>query len=300
MNDSSQLAPLDLPIPSSPHADRSLIDVLTPRPTGETGVFIGDANPYGIIGIYGGHFLGQALSAGLATVDEAKAAHSLHAYFLRKGDPDEPIEYRVASLRDGRGSSTRVVAAFQHAREVFQMVASFKLSEPGDEHQPTPPAVPAAETLRAERQQRGDQPFPFPPTQNGWTEFEWITPSFREFTPGRDPKLQVWARVPGGSELDPRQRQVVLAYLSDVPIVFNSVVPYGLPFESHMVTSLDHSLWFHRPVDPSGWMLYDQHSSVAADSRGLNEGRLYGPDGALVLTCVQESMLRRLPVDSAR
>jgi len=272
---------------------------MTPRPTGEPGIFIGDANPYGVMGIYGGHLVGQALSAGLATIDEPKVAHSLHAYFLRKGDPDVPIEYRVVNLRDGRGSSARIVSAIQHDREVFQMVASFKVPEPGEEHQPVPPAVPSAETLVAARQAKAIESFPFPPAQNGWTEIEWITPSFREFIPERDPKLQVWARVPGGEELDARQRQVVLAYLSDVPIVFNSVVPYGLPFESHMVTSLDHSIWFHRPVDPSGWMLYDQHSSAAADGRGLNEGRLYDADGALILTCVQESMLRRMGSDPA-
>jgi len=263
-------------------------------------VFIGDANPYGVMGIYGGHFVGQALAAGLATVDEPKVAHSLHAYFLRKGDPGEPIEYRVVDLRDGRGSSARIVSALQHDREVFQMVASFKVSEPGEEHQPSPPVVPSADTLVAERVARAEEPFPFPPAQNGWTEIEWITPSFREFIEEREPKLQVWARVPGGSELDARQRQVVLAYLSDVPIVFNSVVPYGLPFQTHMVTSLDHSIWFHRPIDPSGWMLYDQHSSAAADGRGLNEGRLYDSDGTLILTCVQESMLRRIPTDPSR
>lgn len=295
MNDSSRPHALDQPIPPSPHADRPLIDLMTPQATGEPGVFVGDANPYGVMGIYGGHLVAQALSAGLATVDEPKVAHSLHGYFLRKGDPDEPIEYRVVNVRDGRGSSARTVSAFQHDREVFQMMASFKLPEPGDEHQPSPPAVPSAESLVAQRKERGEESFPFPPAQNGWTEIEWITPSFRELIPDREPKLQVWARVPGGSELDARQRQVVLAFLSDVPIVFNSVVPYGLPFESHLVTSLDHSIWFHRPVDPAAWMLYDQHSSAAADGRGLNEGRLYDGDGALIFTCAQESMLRRIP-----
>ena len=279
---------------ASPHAHRSLIDVMTPTPTDDALVFVGDPNPYGVIGIYGGHFLGQALSAGLATVEEPKLAHSLHAYFLRKGDPDEPIEYRVSIMRDGRGSSARSIEASQHGKVVFQMMASFKLAEPGDEHQPTPPDVPTAETLIAAREARGDDLFPFPPTQNGWTEFEWITPSFREFIPDRDPVLQVWGRVPGGDQLNERDRQVVLAYMSDVPIVFNSVVPHGLPFETHLVTSLDHSLWFHRPTDPSDWMLYDQSSSAAADGRGLNEGRLYTSTGELVMTCSQESMLRRM------
>lgn len=267
---------------------------MTPRPTEDPLVFVGDANPYGVIGIYGGHFVAQALSAGLATIEEPKVAHSLHAYFLRKGDPEEPIQYRVTVLRDGRGSSARSIEASQHGKVAFHMMASFKLPEPGDEHQPAAPDVASAESLIAAREARGDDHFPFPPTQNGWSQFEWVTPSFREYIPDRDPVLQVWGRVPGGSDLSERERQVVLAFISDVPIVFNSVVPHGLPFETHLVTSLDHSLWFHRPADPGEWMLYDQCSTAAADGRGLNEGRLYSADGALLMTCSQESMLRRM------
>lgn len=288
-------SPLGAPLPESPNADLSLIELLTPKPTNEAGVFTGLANPYGIMGIYGGHFLGQALSAALATVDEPKVAHSLHAYFLRKGDPDVPIEYRVSTLRDGRGSSARSVSAFQNDREAFHMIASFKLPEVGDEHQPKPPGVPSAPELIAAREQRGEPPFPFPPAQNGWTEMEWASPSFREYLPDREPGLRGWIRTPGGAAFDERQRQVVLAFVSDVPIVFNSVLPYGVPFETHLVTSLDQSIWFHRTADPSQWMLFDQGSSAAADGRGLNEGRIFGPDGELILSCVQESMLRRLP-----
>lgn len=279
----------------SPHSDRALIEVLTPEPTSDAGVFTGLPNPYGVMGIYGGHFLGQALSAALETIEEPKLAHSLHGYFLRKGDPEVPIEYRVSTLRDGRGSSVRSVSAYQNDREAFHMLASFKVPEAGDEHQPSPPEVPTAPELIAAREQRGEPPFPFPPTQNGWTEMEWASPSFREFLPDREPRLRIWMRTPGGESLDDRQRQVVLAFLSDAPIVFNSVLPYGLPFETHLVTSLDQSVWFHRPVDPSQWMLFDQMSTAAADGRGMNEGRIYGPSGELILTCAQESMLRRIP-----
>lgn len=284
--------------PTSPHADRALIDVLTPEPTDQASIFSGLANPYGVMGIYGGHFLGQALSAALATVEEPKLAHSLHAYFLRKGDPDVPIEYRVSTLRDGRSSSVRSISAYQNDREAFHMIASFKEREVGDEHQPTQPDVPSAPELIAARAARGEPAFSAPTTQNGWTEMVWASPSFREFLPDREPRQRIWTRTPGGELLDERQSQVVLAFLSDAPIVFNSVLPYGLPFETHLVTSLDHSVWFHRSVDLSAWVLYDQMSTAAADGRGMNEGRIYGPDGELVLTCAQESMLRRIPATS--
>lgn len=281
-------------LPESPHGDISLLQLLTPAPTGVDGVFTGLANPYGVMGIYGGHFLAQALSAALATVDDLKLAHSLHAYFLRKGDPEVPIEYRVETLRDGRGSSARSVAAFQNGRQAFHMIASFKVPESGDEHQPMPPELPTAPELIAAREQRGEPPFPFPPTQNGWTEMEWASPTFREYLPEREPRLRGYMRVPSGSIYNERERQVALAFLSDVPIVFNSILPYGLPFETHMITSLDQSIWFHRHVDPSQWLLFDQTSTAATDGRGMNEGRIYGPQGQLLITVSQESMLRRL------
>ena len=105
----------------------------------------------------------------------------------------------------------------------------------------------------------------------------------------------MWARVPGGEDMSERERQVVLAYVSDVPIVFNSVLPHGVAMETHWTTSLDHSAWFHQPSDPSQWMLFDQRSTAAVDGRGMNEGEIYGVDGSLLMTCAQESLLRPLP-----
>lgn len=279
---------------TGPHADLSLIELLTPAATENLEVFTGLANPYGMMGIYGGHFCGQALAAGLATVDEPKMAHSFHAYFLRKGDPETPIEYRVSTLRNGRGSDARAISAWQNGAEAFHMIASFKLAEDGHEHQPTAPDIASADDLIAARIARGEERFPFPPTQNGWADMEWASPSFREFDPDREALLRVWTRIPGGQDLDPRQRQIVMAFLSDGPLMFNSIVPYGVAMETHHATSIDQSVWFHRPVDPSQWLLFDQRSTAAADGRGMNEGEIYTEDGVLVMTCAQESMLRRI------
>lgn len=283
---------------SSIHGDKPLIEIMTPKPTEDPAVFVGLANPYGMMGIYGGHFLGQALAAGFATVDEPKLAHSYHGYFLRRGDPDRPIHYRVQTLRNGRGSDARAIGAWQGDDEVFHMIASFKLPEDGEQHQPTAPALPDADTLVAAREARGEAKFPFPPTQNDWTEMEWAGPSFREFIPGREPNLQLWMRVPNGEQLTARQTQIGLAFLSDGPLMFNSVVPYGLAMETHWATSIDQSSWFHRVPDLSQWLLFDQRSTAAADGRGMNSGEIYTADGQLVMTCAQESVLRRMPSES--
>ena len=276
-------------------SDRALLDVLAVRSTEDPTVFHGDGNNYGRMGIYGGHFLGQGLAAGFGTVEEAKMAHSLHAYFLRRGDPDEIIEYRVQTLRNGRGSDTRAISAWQHDAEVFHMIASFKLPEGGEGHSPTPPDVRSATELVAEREARGDERLPLPPNQNGWAQVELTTPSFFEYFPDRPPTLPVWMRVPDSETFTERQRQVVLAFLCDGPLMFNSVVPYGAPMETHWATSIDHSAWFHRPVDLSSWMLFDQRSTAVVDGRGMNSGEIYNTDGELVMTVAQESVLREMP-----
>ena len=105
----------------------------------------------------------------------------------------------------------------------------------------------------------------------------------------------MWIRSPADRPLTDRESQLVLAYLSDGTLMFNSVIPHGLPFQSHRLTSIDHAAWFHRACNVTDWMLFDQHSSAAADGRGMNHGSLYDRDGRLVMTLAQESMLRRIP-----
>ena len=247
-------------------------------------------------GIYGGHFLGQALAAGFATIEGEKLAQSFHGYFLKPGNPNLPLEYHVARIRESRNSEIRGITAMQEGETRFYMLAAFKLPEEGDEHQKAAPPVPGPEAVIADRESAGKPPFPFPMTQHGRVEMEFVSDSFvaEHFNPDREPELCVWMRVPDEAT-DARTAQCLLAFLSDGTLMFNSVLPYGVPFQTHRLTSLDQSAWFHRPVDPSKWLLYDQRSTAAADGRGLNEGEVYSQDGQLIMSTAQESMLRRIP-----
>ncbi|MFT7128366.1 MAG: acyl-CoA thioesterase-2 [Gammaproteobacteria bacterium] len=272
----------------------TLPELMTVIPTVDPMVFQGHTEAYGQLGIYGGHFLGQALAAAFETVDEPKLAHSFHAYFLKGGDPAAELHYHVTSLRDSRGGATRAIIARQHGKDVFHMTASFKLSEAGDEHQKTAPQVETAENIIAARKAKGEAIFPFPVVKGGRVEMEFASPSFRDFDPKNEPVLQTWMRVPNSEQLSKRQRQIVLAFLSDGTLMFNSVLPHGKPFETHRLTSLDQCTWFHHDANPESWMLFDQRSTAAADGRGMNEGEIYAADGQIIMTCAQESMLRRI------
>jgi acyl-CoA thioesterase II len=255
--------------------------------------FTGAGRDYGPLRIYGGHLLGQALAAAFATVPEPKLAHSLHAYFVTTGAPSAPIGYRVERLRDGRGYTTRSVTAVQGEQTLMIMTASFKLPEPGDEHQPSMPTVMAVEECVRRRLLAGRPRMELPFSAGFGVELEPVDDWTPRAVAGGPPAITLWMRAQVSADAGARARQCALAYLSDGSLLFNAIRPHGTAFVSHRATTLDHSLWFHHDADPGGWLLYDQQGPVAADSRGLNFGRIYRPDGRLAASAAQEGMMRR-------
>lgn len=274
----------------------NLPELMSVSATEALDVFVGQQESYGRLGIYGGHFLGQALAAGFETVDEPKVAQSLHGYFLNPGDPEAEIIYRVTRLKEGRGADMRAISAEQNGRPAFHMIASYKLPEEGEEHQPEMPSVPSPAEVQAKLDATGKN-FQPPMMNKDRATSILITETFvpDNFKPGREPRLQTWMKSNHEAPVSPRAAQCALAFLSDGTLMFNSVLPYGIPFATHRLTSLDHSVWFHRACDAGDWLLFDQESTAAADGRGMNEGRIYDQSGKLIATVAQDSMLRRMP-----
>jgi len=169
----------------------SLADLMNVEATEDPTIFVDPTESYGLLGIYGGHFFGQALAAGFETVEEPKLAHSFHAYFLRRGDPEAALEYHVTSVRESRSGDTRAISARQNGQDAFHMIASFKLPESGDAHQKTRPNVKPTEALIRAREGRGEDIFPFPMVQGGRVQMEFVGPSIREFDPSREPTLRL-------------------------------------------------------------------------------------------------------------
>jgi len=267
---------------------------VTAKPN-EPDTFMGQSENYGPIGIYGGHFVGQALAAGFETVDNNMLAQSLHCYFLKAGNPQEPIEYQVESLREGRASCVRSISGYQTGDRVFHMITSFKRPESGETHQRTAPQVISPQAL-AEKQAKEGSQFKPPMLVGDRAELLLISDHFvpEQFKPGRDPALQSWMKSTHKGVISEQSAQCVLAFLSDGFLMFNSVLPYGVPFQTHRLTSLDHSVWFHRSCPVDDWMLYDQRSTAVVDGRGLNEGEVFDTNGLLICSTRQESMLRQI------
>jgi acyl-CoA thioesterase-2 len=286
----------------------TLEDVLTLVPVGE-GAAIGRSPAWGQR-VYGGQFLGQALLAAARSLPAGaggapRRANSLHAYFLRAGDVGEPIEYRVATVRDGRAFALREVRALQHGREAFRMVASFHTAEGGLDYVPERPDIA---TLPG--------PDDGLPTYHDWVveshdparvedraravarpttlDVRYVDPPPpRPAGPVLAPQ-RMWIRSATPLGDAPELHEAALAYLSDETLIDQAMLPHGRRWSDDDLegASLDHAMWFCRPARADEWLLLEQTVVSTAGARGQVRGDLYRPDGTLVATVCQEGLIR--------
>jgi acyl-CoA thioesterase-2 len=264
----------------------------------EVNIFRGNSPDENRQRVFGGQVAGQALVAAGRTVPEERHVHSLHAYFLRPGDPTVPIVYEVDRIRDGRSFTTRRVVAVQHGKAIFNLSASFQITEPGLEHQGVMPTAPAPESLptMAERLRAAgvsDDAFWSRPRPIDVRHVEtptWLEPS----APVRAQQM-VWMRADGSLGDDPLKHVCVMTYASDMTLLDSLLMAQGLSWRSNRivsVASLDHAMWFHRSFRADQWLLYVQESPASGGARGLARGDLWTQDGRHVVSVVQEGLLR--------
>jgi acyl-CoA thioesterase-2 len=284
---------------------KDLVSLLDLEPI-EVNIFRGRSVPTSERGVYGGQVVGQALVAAERTV-EGRAPHSLHGYFLLPGDGGAPILYQVERIRDGRSFSTRRVQAVQHGRVIFSMIASFQIAEPGFDHAAPMPEVPPPEDLSStsELGQRwlaeavGETVEP--------RVSEWLTrPRPIEVRPvmpenplrpaPRAPAKAYWFRANERLPDDPQVHRCLLAYATDLALLTVALRPHGRSWILHdtMLASLDHALWFHRPVRFDEWLLYAMDSPSAQAARGFARGQIFDRRGRLVASVAQEGLVRDL------
>ena len=248
--------------------------------------------------VFGGQVAGQALVAAGRTVDAGRDVHSLHAYFLRPGDPTVPIIYEVDRIRDGKSFTTRRVKAIQHGEAIFNLSASFHVAETGLEHGLHMPEAPSPESLP------GADDLEPPRPGKLWTrqpiDIRWVNgpPWDRPVSP--EGRQLVWIRADGTLPDDPVLHTCVVAYASDYTLLGSSLLPHGRSYfrDDVMMASLDHAMWFHRPFRADEWLLYSQASPSASGGRGLAMGAIFRQDGVHVVSVVQEGLIR--PIDPAR
>jgi acyl-CoA thioesterase-2 len=276
-----------------------LIDLLSLERL-EDNLFRGQSRDIGTKYVFGGQVLGQALSAANATLESARNAHSLHAYFLKAGDIEHPIVYQVDRTRDGGSFSVRRVTAIQHGKPIFFLAASFQKDEPGGEHQLSMPEVPKPEDIEPSPSVPAHVLAKLPIKVQRWLsrmgpfEFRHVYPRDELNPPKRPPFQQVWFRLGERVGDAPELHRALLAYASDFHLLGTATFPHGISYYQPNVqmASLDHALWFHRPFRADEWLLYSIDSPSAQGARGLARGLIFDRNGRLVASTAQEGLIR--------
>lgn len=253
--------------------------------------------------VYGGEVIGQALMAACRTVDAARPVHSLHAYFMRPGDPHAPILYQVERDRDGGSFTSRRVVAIQHGQRILNLAASFHVREPGLNHQFDMPEVPGPEGLRSEHQLWREWSEDLPESRRTLMlrerplEFRPVVPRRPRDAGKTEARQAFWFRANAPVPEEQTLHRVMLAYASDATLLGASMLPHGLHWLVHPVqeASLDHALWIHDDIDIGHWMLYVQDSPWTGAARGIARGLIYTVAGKLVASVMQEGLIRSKP-----
>jgi acyl-CoA thioesterase-2 len=256
----------------------------------------------GVGRVFGGQVIAQALIAAQATVADDRPAHSLHAFFLRGGSEDHPVEYRVERGFDGGSFANRRITAVQQDRQILSCSVSFHRREDGPHHQAEMPQVPPPEDLEADDvvigRYRAEIAEKAPPIvlRPRAIEMRAVRPMAML---SRDPapaEQCIWFRVRAPLPDDPALHRAVLAYWSDMRLMGTALLPHGLAFARGdvMVASLDHAVWFHEDARTDDWLLYAMDSPWSGNARGLNHGRIFTREGRLAASVAQEGMFRPL------
>jgi len=266
----------------------------------DTDLYRGARQPGGVGRVFGGQVIAQALQAAQRSA-EGKAAHSLHAYFMRAGDEARPIVYRVVRDFDGKSFATRRVIATQGGQPILNMAASFQVAEEGLQHQDAMPEVPAPEDLKSDSELRAEIAHEVPEKfQNLFRDRQNpidIRPiSGRHwFKPIKGPPAQqAWFRTCAPLPDDPALHRAILSYASDMTLLGTCTLPHGVNWMTHNLqsASLDHAVWLHEPFRADEWLLYITDSPWAGHARGFNRGKIFSRDGRLVASCTQEGLIR--------
>ncbi|MCU1503492.1 MAG: tesB, partial [Ilumatobacteraceae bacterium] len=252
--------------------------------------FVGTGPQYPWGGLYGGQIVGQSLRAAASTVDEALDVHSLRAYFIRRGDHTEPVRYEVDRIRNGRSFATRRVVARQAIGAILNLEASFQRPEPSPDVQTVhlPAGLPQPNELLG----------------SSWTDaFERRSIPVEQLhqvagAAAGAGAMAAWMRVNGDVGDAQLQHRCWVAYLSD-DLPFDSVreilrleLPTADVEEDFYGASLDHTIWFHRPIRVDEWHLYEFSAHGYVGGRGLATGHVFRADGVLAATVAQEVLMR--------
>jgi acyl-CoA thioesterase-2 len=251
--------------------------------------------------IFGGQVLAQSLNAANRSIGDGRVAHSMHANFLRPGNPAKQIVFEVDPTRDGRSFATRRVVAKQDGKPIFITSVSYQEVEEGLNHEAPMPTVTPPEELQTDfdywTEMAEKHPDRFDPPLSQAIERRVVKRRDYLAPTPEDPISHMWFRVPGEIGNDPNRHQTLIAYISDFALLGAALLPHPYTAMSKKIqaASLDHAIWFHRPGRADNYLLYSMDSPNAGGGRGFSRGQFFSRDGGLVASTAQESLIRLRP-----
>jgi acyl-CoA thioesterase-2 len=283
-----------------------LVDLLNVQRMGD-GWYLGKRQKGGVGRVFGGQVIAQALAAAQDTVAPERIAHSLHAYFMRPGNEDYEITYRVERDFTGGSFSTRRVIAMQQDKPILNLATSFQKIEPGFHHQELEmPDVPPPDGLRSDADLRRETVETMPDVDRAHflrerpIEYRPVNP--RDWVAGenRPAMQQSWFRTVAPLPDDPALHRAVIAYASDSILLGTCTLPHGVTWgmPGFQSASLDHALWLHDEIRADEWLLYSCDAPWAGRARGFNRGSIFTSDGRLVASVAQEGLIRYRPPEA--
>lgn len=270
-------------------------------PDGDREIFVGRHPHKNPPRTFGGQMLAQAFVAGSRSLPSPVPPSALSAHFIAGGDPTKDLEFHVLRLRDERRFANRRVDVVQDGQLLASALISYLAGGRGLEHGIDAPEVPGPETLpRIDDLLRGYEDT-VPQFVNALRPIEWRytnDPAWVMRDKGeRLPHNRVWLKTEQPMPADPVLHAAALVYSSDTTVLDSIITTHGLSwgYDRIFAVTVNHSVWFHRPIRFDEWVLYSTTSPVAADSRGLGTGHFFDTDGQLLATVVQEGIVKYFP-----
>ena len=286
-------------LPTPEELAQTLVDLLDVEEI-DTDLYRGRRGDDGYGRVFGGQVLAQALQAAQRSTDADKAAHSLHAYFMRPGAEDHPIVYRVVRDFDGKSFATRRVIATQKGVPILSLTCSLQRPEAGLAHQDAMPDVPPPEALKSDLEIRIESADQMPErfrasfTRPRMIESRPVNPRSWFKPEKQEPHQASWFRVVAPVADDPALHRAILTYASDMSLLGTATLAHGVNWMTHKLqtASLDHAVWLHEDFRADEWLLYVCDSPWAGHARGFNRGKIFARDGRLVASAAQEGLIR--------
>lgn len=277
-----------------------LLAILDLSPIGDD-VFAGAHPRKNPVRTFGGQLMAQAFVAASRTLVHELPPSALSVHFIAGGDPAADIEFHVVRLRDERRFANRRVDAMQDGKLLATALVSYLSGGRGLEHNVEMPELPGPEGLPTIDELLAGYEDVVPGFVNALRPIEWrYTNDPAWVMRDRGGSLahnRVWLKADGAMPADPTLHTAAMVYSSDTTVLDSIITTHGLSWgwDRIFAVTVNHSVWFHRQVDFSDWVLYSTSSPVAAESRGLGSGHFFDPAGQVVATVVQEGIVKHFP-----